>query len=79
MLLFQDDDTGDESDSKGKVEEDVGESSKFGIQRVWILCGGEGSDSTASLASGIHAYHELQKEQDMLVGLLLSLKWNELN
>lgn len=45
------------------------------LQQVWVLCGGSGSDADASLASGLHVYHELQKQADVLVRSL-SPSWS---
>ena len=40
-------------------------------QRVWILCGGAGSDANISLESGINMYNILKNQMDLIVSLLL--------
>lgn len=43
------------------------EGNESALQQVWVLCGGSGSEADASLSSGLHVYHELLKQSDVLV------------
>lgn len=54
-------------DGDGEVQGDEGKGERLQPQLVWVLCGGGGSEADASLASGIHVYHELLKQPDVLV------------
>ncbi len=59
----------------GEYDEDLDEEPEEvqpDLHRVWVLCGGSGSEADASLASGLHVYHELQKQADVLVSPTLS-------
>ena len=58
------DEVGEEYDEEfdGATEE-----AELEVQQVWVLCGGSGSEADASLASGLHVYHELLKQADVLV------------
>lgn len=47
--------------------EAVAESGPGFRQRVWVLCGGEGTQADLSLASGLHTYFELRKQPDLQV------------
>ena len=47
--------------------EAVAESEPGFRQRVWVLCGGEGTQADLSLASGLHTYYELRKQPDLQV------------
>ena len=55
---------GENYDEVADIEDEGNESL---LQQVWVLCGGSGSEADASLASGLHVYHELLKQSDVLV------------
>ena len=57
-------DMGEEHDEVLKADTEGAEPE---MQQVWVLCGGSGSEADASLASGLHVYHELLKQADVLV------------
>lgn len=64
LCLQQGEDSEDEAESLGADEEQAGPSYR---QRVWVLCGGEGTQADLSLISGLHVYEELSKQPDLLV------------
>lgn len=59
---------------RGEDNEGVGDAAGPEPHRVWVLCGGTGSGADASLASGIHVYHELLKHPDIVVRTPCRLK-----